>query len=194
MKIDIPSYYNGVSEFERTVEFSVNENDTFNSILDFMNVINNMEKIPVTIQDFEDIKHKILKFINGEASTINFIYKPYKEFLTHFNNNLKHYPDNMKTIWTNNFEPLRLIFINNIKQHHLFIKDNKDEICEWLDEKRNTKLITLKEKKKIVNLKYYEKNKMIPDIKIKLTAEEKKERRKIANAKYYNKEKSINPL
>jgi hypothetical protein len=163
-----------------------------NSVKDFKEKILDFEYENINLNDIQEIKNDINTSYDKQH-----IYKLLAEKQKQFNARIKFIFKDMEDV-------KKLKYHEKIKQAKELIKTSniqatksiwemKDDIFGMLNNIIDATKSKLKEQKKEVNKRYYEKKKQLLNIQEKqlLTEEEKKERKKIANQKYYEKKKQV---
>lgn len=193
MKIEFPRYEDGVKHWSNDVyEREVDSNNDFKTIDDvkkYFNYHNPILTIPICNDIINDIE-----YASQNKKVAKFLHEELKDFKKEKMGLINQYPfGDTREYWSNKYDLLSQEYLKLILKNDTFIKQNKEQIFEFLNEQKNMKVHTLKEKRKIANQKYYEKKMKELDIETSkevLSEEEKKERRKLANKKYYEKNKT----
>ena len=196
MKILFPRYENGTPHWTKeTFEREVNPDDYFKTIDDFKEYIRkcytNNNVMILTIEECNNLKCKIEKAIDTQKC-IKFTVGQLHNFKKGLDKILLDYPlGEIRDYWKSQADLLLKEFSIIVRKNDEFIKDNKDAVFNYLDEKRILAIQFKKEKKKQYNKTYAEKEKQKLQIipRKLLTEEEKQQRRKETNKKYYEKKK-----
>jgi hypothetical protein len=194
--VRLPEFKDGVRKYNG-LTFEVDPNEyiiDINSLQDFRNkILNDMDNL--SIEECDNIKEDIIR-----ASETNTVFKSFTE-------NRKAFESRIKSIFRDYDESTKLKYEDEIEQAKTLIKkgnakstkyiiENKEAIFVILNESREIQINKLKERRKEVNNKYYQKRKQllnIPD-KIAMSEEERKEKRKLANQKYREKQKQLSDV
>jgi hypothetical protein len=195
MKIEFPRYDDGVKHWSNDVyEREVDSNNHFKTIDDvkkYFNYHNTILTIPICNDIITDIE-----YASQNKKVAKFLHEELKDFKKEKMNLINQYPfGDTREYWSNQYDLLSQEYLKLILINDTFIKKNKEKIFELLNEQKNMKVNTLKEKRKIADKKYYEKNKAELNIQPRtlLTEDEKKEHKKISDKKYYeNKKEELN--
>jgi hypothetical protein len=196
MIIKLPDYKNGIPKFNGDV-FEIDVNDyckEINSLEAFEEKILNGMYENLNIEDCETIKDEIEKSYEK-----NIVYKPLSELRKSFDNRIKlilrEYNEEAKLKYDDSIKNARLLIQKINSASTTFILNNKTSIFEILDKVKNKEIDKLRERKKEVNKRYYDKKKQIlniPDKTATMSEEEKKEKKRLANQKYREKQKQLN--
>jgi len=163
-----------------------------NSIQDFKDKILSKIEVP-SIESYNQLKEDIDKVTNE-----NIIFQTLKENRRQFKERIKFilsdYNESTKQKYEDQInEAIQFIKKVNDKSNN-FIIQNSHEIKNEIDGFKQNVINALKENRKVVNKKYYEKRKqeLNTPTRQKLTEEQKKENRRIANQKYREAQKQLN--
>lgn len=192
--VRLPEFKDGVRKYNG-LTFEVDANEyiiDINSLQDFRNkILNDMDNL--SIEECDNIKEDIIR-----ASETNTVFKPFTEnrkaFETRIKSILRDYDESTKLKYEDEIEQAKTLIKKGNAKSTKYIIENKEAIFVILNESREIQINKLKERRKEVNNKYYQKRKQllnIPD-KIAMSEEERKEKRKLANQKYREKQKQIN--
>jgi len=192
MKVQFPRFENYTKHWSNEVfEREVNENNYFHTLDDFKNYLQLHYDI-LTIAICDEIKNNIEDAIENKK-----LAKMFTDDVKQFKQGklilINQYPfGEIREYWSNQYDLLVEEYIKIARLNNQFIKNNKDEVFSYLNESKISKIVSLKEQRKIANKKYYENRRQELNIenskeKHVLTEEEKKDQRKIANKKYYEK-------
>jgi hypothetical protein len=192
MKIEFPRYEDGVKHWSNDVyEREVDSNNDFKSIDDvkkYFNYHNPILTIPICNDIINDIE-----YASQNKKVAKFLHEELKDFKKEKMGLINQYPfGDTREYWSNQYDLLSQEYLKLILKNDTFIKQNIEKIFEFLNEQKNMKVNTLKEKRKISDKKYYENKKAELNIQPRtlLTEDEKKEHKKISDKKYYENKKA----
>lgn len=183
MKVLFPRYDDFKPHWlNQTYEREVNEDNYFKTLDDFKAYIERTNP-KITIEICEDIKSQILTAIQTNKG-IKFLIDDLIEFRKSNNPLISSYPlGEVRDYWKTQNDLLIQAYKTLMAKNNKFILENKDAVFIFLDEKRNSTIEKLKEKRKEANKKYYEKVKAtlkidkVSQVKSILTEEEKKQKK-----------------
>lgn len=191
MIVRLPEFKDGVRKYNGEI-YTINPIEyvvEINSLQDFRDkILNTQENLNIEICDTirSDIERSIEK-----NTMFKYFIEQRKSFESRIKLILKDYDEPTKQKYEDEIKQAKAFFTKENEKSTKFIHNNKNAIFTILDEIRETELNKLKERRKEVNNKYYQKRKEllnIPD-KTTMTEEERKERKKLANQKYREKQK-----
>jgi hypothetical protein len=192
MKVQFPRFENYTKHWSNEVfDREVNENNYFHTLDDFKNYLQLHYDI-LTIEICNEIKNNIEYSIENKKLAKIFT-DDIKQFKHGKLSLINQYPfGDIREYWSNQYDLLVEEYIKIARLNNQFIINNKHEVFSYLNESKISKIVSLKEQRKIANKKYYETRRQELNIettkeKLVLTEEEKKEKKKLANKTYYEK-------
>lgn len=193
MLINLPEYNNGVrksggTSYEVDVGFytkPINSIETFRMVMF-------PAFLPVTLDRIEEVRNEVARSVDRRKTleTLNEEKKRYKSQVASIT---REYDEGARHFYKAKIDEGDQFITNANVESTKYVIDNKEAIYELLDSMRDEIHNRLKNNKKEVNKRYYEKRKQllgIPD-KVAMSEEERKEKRRLANQKYREKKKQL---
>ena len=195
MIIQLPNFKDGAPVWN-SEPFDIDVADyavEINSIQDYKDKILSKVEVP-SIESYNQLKEDIDK-----ATNKNLILPMLTENRKQFERRVKLILFDYDEVTKEKYEEQIKKAIEYIKSTNSasskFIIKNNNEIKNVIDEFQHNIKQKLKENRKVVNKKYYEKRKQelnIPSARTKLTEEQKRENKRLANQKYRDAQKQLN--